>query len=334
MAWPQEKLTVLRRVLCGLYPMQEDALRIVKDSKLDPAYVAFDRKAINTWFSILDEADKRGRVRDLIEYVLIEYPDHETLLKLRGEGDAPVLAQAPDVGQLPWNDQRAGATLEKIIGKQSALVPVSFLRIGVRRAQAVARVGFPGGYGTGFIVQGIAGDLLVTNHHVLPDAVFAKSAVAEFNYEDPSEGVSAESESFPLAPGEGFVTDTANDWTAVRVAGQPSAKWGVLALASRKPKVNDRVNIIQHPGGARKRLSYFHNLLVYAGETRLQYLTDTEPGSSGSPIFDAGWNLVGVHHSGGYVTEPGTSQTYYRNQGIHIDVVLAGLRKAELISIG
>ena len=57
---------------------------------------------------------------------------------------------------------------------------------------------------------------------------------------------------------------------------------------------------------------------------------DQEPGSSGSPVFDKEWNVVALHHSGGWVTEPGVqdpTHQFYRNEGILIDAVIAGLRR-------
>jgi V8-like Glu-specific endopeptidase len=90
------------------------------------------------------------------------------------------------------------------------------------------------------------------------------------------------------------------------------------------------VNIIQHPMGGPKMVSIEPRLVVFAGEGRLQYLTDTQPGSSGSPVFDLEWNLVGLHHSGGWIPEPGGdgSTTWFRNEGILIDRILATLGSA------
>jgi V8-like Glu-specific endopeptidase len=67
--------------------------------------------------------------------------------------------------------------------------------------------------------------------------------------------------------------------------------------------------------------------VTYSGEDRVQYLTDTLPGSSGSPVFDSEWNLVALHHSGGWMKEPGSfsKSTLFRNEGIAIQKVIDGL---------
>ncbi len=36
---------------------------------------------------------------------------------------------------------------------------------------------------------------------------------------------------------------------------------------------------------------------VYQERGLIQYVSKTEPGSSGSPCFDENWNLVALHHA-------------------------------------
>ena len=113
------------------------------------------------------------------------------------------------------------------------------------------------------------------------------------------------------------------------VKGDPGAKWGTLALSplpDGTPKPGDEVIIIQHPGGGQKQIALSHNAIAFADARRLQYLTDTLEGSSGSPVFDMTWRLIGLHHKGGWLLEPGGKQKYFRNQGIHINRVIQGLK--------
>ncbi|WP_086849053.1 hypothetical protein [Amycolatopsis kentuckyensis] len=62
------------------------------------------------------------------------------------------------------------------------------------------------------------------------------------------------------------------------------------------PEVDDRVAIIQHPGGLDDRV--------------VQYWTDTE---AGSPVFDDRWKVVALHHR--WVDSPERDGMAYRNQG-------------------
>jgi len=100
-----------------------------------------------------------------------------------------------------------------------------------------------------------------------------------------------------------------------------------LSMVDAGVKVNDYVNIIQHPGGLPKQIALYHNIVTFVGGARVQYLTDTLPGSSGSPVFDSRWRVVALHHSGGYLTEPGSDRkrVFFRNEGIHINAILRGL---------
>jgi len=149
-------------------------------------------------------------------------------------------------------------------------------------------------------------------------------------------GLATQVAEFSLAPEDGFATSPmrgGDDWTAVRVKGNPNGEWGASSLSAADVKVNDYVNIIQHPGGLPKQIALYHNVVVFVGGDRVQYLTDTLPGSSGSPVFDSQWRVVALHHSGGYLTEPGSrdrKRVFFRNEGIHVQAILKGLAESRI----
>ena len=64
---------------------------------------------------------------------------------------------------------------------------------------------------------------------------------------------------------------------------------------------------------------------VNGNATRVRYRTNTEPGSSGSPCFDANWNLVALHHAGDPNFTPGYNPQY--NQGIPIATIAKLLKQ-------
>jgi V8-like Glu-specific endopeptidase len=329
MSW-NRTLSNLRDVLAGLYPTVQDSHRIVSESGLNPAFIAFDSKAINNWFNILEEAQKRGKVQSIVKAAYDEYPENEWLA-LAKQGNLPAV-KGPDIeADVTWRGLDDTGQLEKIIGTQSTLLPISFLEIGLVKARSVVRVVCAdGASGSGFLTDK---NLLITNHHVLPTEATAREAVVQFNYQQTATGLDAPMDEFGLAPQDVFVTSSMeeNDWTAVRVRGNPNEKWGALTLTRVEPKVKDHVNIIQHPGGGAKQIALYHNIVVFVGHDRLQYLTDTLPGSSGSPIFDSNWCIVALHHSGGWLREPGSKHTYFRNEGIHINTIIEGLTTKGLI---
>jgi V8-like Glu-specific endopeptidase len=56
---------------------------------------------------------------------------------------------------------------------------------------------------------------------------------------------------------------------------------------------------------------------VNASQNRVRYATNTEPGSSGSPVFDLDWNLVALHHLG----DPAYDHPASYNQGVPIQLI-------------
>ena len=110
--------------------------------------------------------------------------------------------------------------------------------------------------------------------------------------------------------------------------GIPNKDWGAVELAEITDyKELKYVNIIQHPSGGPKQIALYHNIVAYADEKRIQYSTDTLPGSSGSPVFDNSWRVVALHHSGGWITNPGTKKPVFKNEGININLIVKALNE-------
>jgi S1-C subfamily serine protease len=65
------------------------------------------------------------------------------------------------------------------------------------------------------------------------------------------------------------------------------------------PDSKQRVYIIGHPWGGILRISLQDNIFLACNDRFMQYRTPTVPGSSGSPVFDDNWELIGIHHAGG-----------------------------------
>ena len=198
----------------------------------------------------------------------------------------------------------------------------------MQRAQSVARVRLDNGaLGSGFLTKD---NIFITNHHVIHNVDEAQTATIQFNYQRTAEGLDLEPVEYQLDPGQVFETSAEDDWTLIRVRGNTTSEWGTIDLDPVDIREKDRVNIIQHPGGGPKQIALYHNIVAYADKKRVQYLTDTLPGSSGSPVFDSQWRIVALHHSGGWITEPETKKQVFRNEGININLIREGLQASRL----
>ncbi|AUD03349.1 trypsin-like serine peptidase [Spirosoma pollinicola] len=326
MPW-NESLTALNYRLADLYYTKEDAYRIAKTADLSTGDIDFSGVMKTVWFNILNYAntidrgahnhellisllqtvtssEERGKKDDFLKTILSNLIDGKTII------ESPVTADAN------WQEQESPDHLEKLMTSVNTLLPISFLDKGLQCAQAVVRIDIGKGAGTGFLVQD---NYIVTNNHVIPDMATARNAKVQFNFQKNWAGLDLVSEEVlcsPDASPKNFKTDVSLDYTLVKLADDMNLKYGQLTFSNTPPQKDDFVNIIQHPAGGPKQIALYHNIVTYADDTRVQYLTDTLPGSSGSPVFNSSWQIVALHHSGGWIKEPGVSQAVYRNEGI------------------
>lgn len=332
MAW-NSTLTNLRDALADLYPTVPDSRRVVVDANLRPAFIEFDNKAINNWHNILSEADKRGKVDDIVIVASNEYPENVWLNSAKMGSLTAV--RGADIDRLAWHSEPDDAHLEKLTGAKSTLLPISFLEIGLLKARSVVRIALPdGSSGSGFLTND---NLIITNNHVIASQDQARRAKVQFNYQLTPNNLAAPLEELEFDPDNGFATSPKDqhDWAAIRVQGNPAGRWGGLSLKPTAVQKDEWVNIIQHPGGGPKQIALYHNVVTYADATRVQYLTDTLPGSSGSPVFNSDWEVVALHHSGGWLKAGNnTKEKLLRNEGIAINAVIEGLKAANLIEGG
>ncbi len=120
------------------------------------------------------------------------------------------------------------------------------------------------------------------------------------------------------------------DYAILRVAGRPSddllgqvpgmgVSRGSIDLSAADSTGFDTNKVLfipQHPLGAPLKLTTNTFRGLNGNGTRVTYLNDTDHGSSGSPIFNANWKLVGLHHSG----DPDYQKPEY-NQGIPLPAI-------------
>jgi endonuclease G len=196
---------------------------------------------------------------------------------------------------------------ERVVGATRDFLSVSFLGKGTQVIRCAARIvtSLGGGrvsYGTGCLVSP---RLLLTNHHVLSKPEDAINTMVEFDYQVDLAGNPLKVQRFALDPSMFFFNDKDLDYALVAVAersdtGELLGGYGWCPLLKEEGKIvlGNCVNIIQHPHGEMKQIVIRENKLVDLLENVLHYEGDTEAGSSGSPVFNDQWEIVGLHHSG------------------------------------
>lgn len=195
--------------------------------------------------------------------------------------------------------------------------------------------------GTGFLVPGSVfgeeGLLFVTNAHVisvtLPNAISYADARITFEIEADSGMPPCQVQEvlFTSEPGQlGGVADSPGklDVTICRLSRTPSNAVGLpMAAAIPWPSPRTKAFIVGHPRAGELQFSLQDSVLldVCTHERLMHYRTPTDPGSSGSPVFNKEWEVVALHHAGSQ-TCPRLSGAgcYEANEGITLQSIRQG----------
>jgi len=227
---------------------------------------------------------------------------------------------------------------EAIQGDGIDWVPIAWLDMARRASNAVGRVLVNGrGLGTGFLVSD---RLMITNNHVIPSPAEARFCEIEFNYELDADGDPREAARWALDPETFFITDETDDLDFTLVALGPRRS-GRVALAdltccplsddTSKHAIGNHVTVVQHPNGDYKLIVFRENRLVHRGDNVLHYIADTQPGASGSPVFNDRFQPVALHHWGGPFREvagpDGQPLNQEINEGIRISSIVRELKQ-------
>lgn len=326
----RQTLTVLETIY-----REAEIVAVIQDAGLPIGQIAFQAQPYLTWRSVFDVAAGQGRVNELLDTVAARNPALRVRLdELRAAQpvmatELPVPAAQRDPQSAQWkNFSQDGQAEAIIVAGQPTFVDVAFLALGVQRARSVCRLvtRFPSGRGSGTGFR-VGNDKVLTNFHVLVDeenGVAATSVEAWFNYEDDTDGKPRSITQIPCDPAS-VAGDQGDDWALITTRQPIPGEFPALALGTAGiPAVDERVYIIQHPGGGPKQVAFQHNLVRAVLPDVIQYWTDTDLGSSGSPVFDENWAVVALHHFS--LKAPAGDRIGVRNQGRRIDRVIEGIR--------
>lgn len=181
---------------------------------------------------------------------------------------------------------------------------------------------------TGWLVAGSNSSTLMTNNHCFSTQTETTTLQALFNYQMTTCAGGSTAATSSYAGGTFLKTNSLNkrgkkgglDYTLCTLQGNPEATWGELVATTKASAIGDAINFIQHPGGGVKEVGYWEDAAhtarcnvdtinqTYsqsASGSQTGYACDSEGGSSGSPIIDAGTGrVVALHHFGGVTSNP------------------------------
>lgn len=240
---------------------------------------------------------------------------------------------------------KPGVKLEKLFGNDSFLTYKMYMK-GADRCLGVARIGRDSstGFGTGFLLKGSAlneslGEelVIITNAHVVSNDPAEKAlrpgdAIIIFEALDRDEEFRGQ-EIIWSSPSNVL------DATVIRLNKESQDRLKELTkgikiypvspyLPEIDPVSPKRIYIIGHPYGGTLRLSCDNNIFLDYQDPKIHYRTATDEGSSGSPVFDQQWDLIGLHHAGSKEMpclneKPGT---YEANEGIWIQSIIKAMK--------
>lgn len=320
----------LWRTLAGIVPSPLDAMALAEKFDVDRLDLPVHLTPRQLWHVILEWTATKGTTTDLVKDVLAQNPRNRNapFLKELIE-DKPVVVSPEPVSGFDPSVTAPEALLftddlTMAAGQVPALIHTLTRLVELAQAVCLLRVQnvFGGFTGTGFR---ISPTLILTNHHVLlPEGTKAATVQVDFGFDVDVNGTSLPVISL-AADTETIFADQADDWGVIKVSNMP-ANIPVISLSNvGVPTNGERAFIVQHPAGQQKRLGFVRNMITAVTNERVQYLTDTQPGSSGAPVFNANGKLIALHHRGGTPTQLAGKAPLTKNQGICISCVANGL---------
>jgi hypothetical protein len=297
-------------------------------------------------FRVIGEANRASWVYRLVDAARQERPKN------------PVFVEYARLVRIAPRDLPNQAELESLIKKANTLLDIAAFRSRLGEIEGqVCRVDLQGeGTGTGFLV---GASTVMTNYHVIESVVKQQHTVQEFTCrfdfkvrdDGTANGTSVNKGTVynvtelitysPYDPADlkrdGQQPDANNlDYALLRLDGEPGHEpvggkstgdprgWVALPQTAYPFPPKSPLFIVQHPDKNPMKLALDTEAVIGLNnnQTRVEYTTNTEPGSSGSPCFSQNWDLVALHHSGDSNWVP----TW--NEGIPITLILNHLKNA------
>jgi S1-C subfamily serine protease len=324
----------LRDLFVLAYRRPVAAEELADSSGIEPGTFPLYDNMRTTFTELIKVMALQGRLRTMVEKAAEDptIPTYQPrFLDMLGEHPAVTSLEPKskdDWWKGPDKDKKVARNLhlERLMEKRSRLIDIGIAHQVAQASRSVAKLNLrfenEKAYGTGFIIQP---DLILTNQHNVSHEKYGdlKAMTVEFDYEPGFIGNAL------VLQGKigSIVKNPDHDWAVIQLEHIVDRKPIALGTPYDIGK-NDPVIIIQHPLGAFKQFAIDPMSIQYIDEEVIQYLADTQDGSSGSPVFNIKMHPIALHHAEAEVEidVDGRKETVWRNEGVRIDRVMEDLQ--------
>ena len=315
---PRDRVDLMRMAFRGV-PQADDILSEIDytgspntsatrtiDTLVNLGHAQPDKEAlgclVTTMLELVENADNK-----FLQDLLVNYP----------------FDRSPPKSIEEWRGYDDSETvLEKIVGRSIPTFDVGQIKLGIVASDAVVRILVRNGVMTGFL----CGENLVMTLGYLSFDLEAAPPLFQFYYELDLQGYPRSPVDAQVRPGGVFHRNKDLNFSVMEIESVPDGINPLSLAMSMPPPEDERVTIIHHPQGQYKKISMEDNFVTYSDSNVLQYLTPTEGGSTGAPLFNDDFDVVGIHSMGGMLLEPGSFKRQFRNAGTSSLSIIADLQ--------
>lgn len=211
--------------------------------------------------------------------------------------------------EIDWRGPTEDEELQRFLQREPDSWDVTFLKQGIKQSMSVCRIEVTGigAIGTGFL---ITQNLLLTNYHVLrgyePDLKIDPQDISlRFDYLTEDIEEKTETQIFGLKHECPILCSSPTeklDYLLLQVEDKIFQAEGIQSVTYNQQELPSKgmgIHILHHPNGETMKITPSSNGItgIYQKQGKIQYVSNTSAGSSGSPCFNDDWQVVALHRA-------------------------------------